>query len=157
MRLVGAHLVDNQLEPRKHSLYGLSSQLHKVPVLSPMCIKESGLYLIIALMELFEGGLDLVSQSQMSNLLKLSKRETREQSVSSFIVRIMELHLNWSDPVTCSIKNRIEENFPNPITDALKIRRHVNLPVRVIGPIEERRFANTSFHVAYVDLEPIRK
>jgi hypothetical protein len=69
----------------------------------------------------------------------------------------MELHLNWSDPVTCSIKNRIEANFPNPVTDALKIRRHVNLPVWVIGPIEERRFANTSFHVAYVDFEPIRE
>jgi hypothetical protein len=69
----------------------------------------------------------------------------------------MELHLNGSDPVTCSIENRIEANFPNPITDALKIHRHVNLPVRVIGPIEERRFANTSFHVAYVDFEPIRE
>jgi hypothetical protein len=115
MRLVGAHLVDNQLEPRKHSLYGLSSQLHKVPVLSPMCIKESGLYLIIALMELFEGGLDLVSQSQMSNLLKLSKRETREQSVSSFVVRIMELHLSWSYPGTRSIEHNIETNHPDVI------------------------------------------
>jgi hypothetical protein len=93
----------------------------------------------------------------MSNSLKLTKRETQEQSISCIAVRIMELHLNWSDPVTCSIKIRIEANFPNPVTDTLKIRRHVNLPVRVIGPIEERRFANTSFHVAYVDLEPIRK
>jgi hypothetical protein len=85
-------------------------------------------------MESLEGRLDLMSRSQMSNSLKLTKRETREQSVSSFVVRIMELHLNWSDPVTCSIKNRIEANFPNPVTDALKIRRHANLPVRVIGP-----------------------
>jgi hypothetical protein len=67
----------------------------------------------------------------------------------------MELHLNWSDLVTCSIEIRIKANFPNPITDALKIRRHVNLPVRVIGPIEEWRFANTLFHVAYMDFEPI--
>jgi hypothetical protein len=93
----------------------------------------------------------------MSNSLKLTKRETREQSVTNFVVRTMELHLNWSDPVTCSIENRIEANFPNPIIDAPKIRRHANLPVRVIGPIEERRFANTSFHVAYVDFEPIRE
>jgi hypothetical protein len=93
----------------------------------------------------------------MSNSLKLTKRETREQSVSSFVVRILELHLNWSDPITCSIEMGIEANFPNPITDALKIRRHANLPVRVIGPIEEQRFANTSFHVAYVDFEPIRE
>jgi hypothetical protein len=93
----------------------------------------------------------------MSNSLKLTKRETREQSVSSFVVRIMELHLNWSDPVTCSIENRIEANFPNPVTNALKIRRHANLLVRVIGPIEERRFANTSLHLAYVDFEPIRE
>jgi hypothetical protein len=69
----------------------------------------------------------------------------------------MELHLNWSDLVTCSIEICIEENFTNPVTDALKIRRHANLPVRVIGLIEERRFANTSFHVVYVDFKPIRE
>jgi hypothetical protein len=113
--------------------------------------------MIVALIESLESRPDLKSHSQMSNSLKLTKRETREQSVSSFVVRIMELHLNWSDPVTCSIENRIEANFPNPVTDALKIRRHANLPVRVIGPIEEKRFANTSFHVAYVDFEPIRE
>jgi hypothetical protein len=69
----------------------------------------------------------------------------------------MELHLNWSDPITCSIEIHIDANFPNPITDALKIRRHVNLPVWVVGHIEEQRLANTSFHVAYVDSEPIRE
>jgi hypothetical protein len=65
--------------------------------------------------------------------------------------------LNWSDPITCSIKIHIEANFPNPVTDALKIRRHANLPVWVIGPIEERSFAKTLFHVTYVDFEPIRE
>ena len=104
-----------------------------------------------------EGRPNIVSRSQMYNSLKLSKRETREQSVSSFVVRIMELHLNWSHPVTCSIEIHIKANFPNPVTDAPKIHRHTNLPVWVIGPIEERRFANTSFHVACVDLEPIRE
>jgi hypothetical protein len=93
----------------------------------------------------------------MSNSLKLTKRETREQSVLSFVVRIMELHLNWSDPVTCSIEIRIKVNLPNSVTDALKIRRHVKLPVWAIGPIEERRFANTLFHVTYVDFETIRE
>jgi hypothetical protein len=99
----------------------------------------------VALMESLEGRLDLMSRSQMSNSLKLTKRETQEQSISSFVVLIMELHLNWSDPVTCSIEIRTEANFPNPVTDALKIRRHANLPVRVIGPIKERGFANTLF------------
>jgi hypothetical protein len=93
----------------------------------------------------------------MSNSLKLTMRETREQSISSFVVRIMELHLNWSDLVTCSVENHIKANFPNSVTDALKIHRHANLPVRVIGPIEEQRFANTSFHVAYVDFKLIRE
>jgi hypothetical protein len=68
--------------------------------------------MIVALMESLEGRPDLMSRSQMSNSLKLTKRETREQSVSSFVVLIMELHLNWSDPVTCSIEIRIEANFP---------------------------------------------
>jgi hypothetical protein len=113
--------------------------------------------MIVALMESHEGRPDLMSRSQMSNSLKLIKRETREQSVLSFVLRIMELHLNWSDPVTCSIEIRIEANFSNPVTHDLKIHRHANLPVRVIGPIKERRFANTSFHVAYVDFEPIRE
>jgi hypothetical protein len=113
--------------------------------------------MIVALMESLEDRPDLMSHSQMSNSLKLTKRETREQSVSSFVVRTMELHLNWSNLVTCSIENHIEANFPNPVTDALKISRRANLPVRVIGPIEEQRFANTSFHVAYVDFEPIRE
>jgi hypothetical protein len=137
MRLVSAHLVDNRLEPRKHSVYGLSIQLHKVLVLSLMCIKESILYLIIALMEFLEGGLDLVSQSQMSNSLKLTKRETREQSVSSFVVRIMELHLNWSYSGTLNIERNIETNHPDMIPNTLKICRHVNHLVQLICPIEE--------------------
>ena len=113
--------------------------------------------MIVALMESLEGRPDLMSHRQMSNSLKLTKRETREQSVSRFVVRIMELHLNWSDLITCSIEIRFKANLPNSVTDALKICRHANLLVRVVGPIEERRFANTSFHVAYVDFEPIRE
>jgi hypothetical protein len=75
-RLVGTHLVHNRLEPRKHSVYGLSSQLDKVLVVLSVLLKESDLNLIIPLMEFVEGGLDLVSRGQMSNSLKLSKRET---------------------------------------------------------------------------------
>jgi hypothetical protein len=75
--LVGAHLVNNRLEPRKHNVYGLSSHLHKVLVLPPISLKQSGLYMIVALMESLEGGPDLVSRSQMFNSLKLSKRDIR--------------------------------------------------------------------------------
>jgi hypothetical protein len=73
----------------KFSVYSLSSQLNKVLVLSPVRLKESGLQMIIALIEFLEGGPDLVSRRQMSNTLKLTQRETREQSVASFVVRIM--------------------------------------------------------------------
>jgi hypothetical protein len=90
--LVGRHLVDNQLEPRKHYINGLSSQLHKVFVLLPVHLKESGLYMIITLMEFLEDGPDLVSHSQMTNTLKLTRREAQEQSIASFVVRNMELH-----------------------------------------------------------------
>jgi hypothetical protein len=58
------------------SVYGLSSQLDKVLILSLVHLKESSLNMIIALMEFLESGLDLVSRKQMSNSLKLSKRET---------------------------------------------------------------------------------
>jgi hypothetical protein len=95
--------------------------------------------MIIALMESLEGRPDLMSRSKISRSLKLTKRE---QTVSSFVVQIIEI--------------RIEANLPNLVTDALKIRRHANLPVRAVGLIEERRFANTLFHVVYVDFEPIR-
>jgi hypothetical protein len=84
--LVGTQLVDNRLEPRKHSVYGLSSQLHKILVLSSIRLKESGLYIIIALMESLEGGPDLMRHSQMSNSLQFIKQETREQSIASFVV-----------------------------------------------------------------------
>jgi hypothetical protein len=83
--------------------------------------------MIVALMKSLEGRSDLMSRRQMSNSLKLTKRETREQSVLSFVVRIMELHLNWSDPITCSIEIFIKENFQNLITDGLKIHIHANL------------------------------
>jgi hypothetical protein len=101
-------------------------------------------------MEYLEGRPDLVSHSQMSNSLKLSKRETREQSVSSFVVRIMELHLNWSDQITCNIKCSIKLDLLGMVPNTFKVWRHVDLPVLVVCPIEQRRFANTSFHVAFV-------
>jgi hypothetical protein len=69
----------------------------------------------------------------------------------------MELHLNCSDPITCSIEIHIKINFSNSVTDALKIHRHANLPVWVVGPIEEQRFTNTSFYVAYLNFAMIRK
>jgi hypothetical protein len=92
--LVGTHLVHDGLEPREHGVDRLSSQLNKVFVLLLVCLKESGLYMIIALMKSLEGGPDLLSRRQMSNSLKFSERETREQSVLSLIVRIMELQQN---------------------------------------------------------------
>jgi hypothetical protein len=89
MCIVCAHLVHNRLESRKHSVYGLSSQLDKVFIISTVHLKESSLNMVIALMESFEGGLDLVGHTQMSNSLKLNKRETREQGILGLVVRTM--------------------------------------------------------------------
>ena len=61
LHLVSARLVDNRLEPRKHSVYGLSSQLNKVLILSPVRLKQSSFYMIIALMKYLKGGPNLVS------------------------------------------------------------------------------------------------
>jgi hypothetical protein len=72
------------------------------------------------LLEFLEGGPDLVSRRQMSDSLKLTQLEAREQSVASFIVRIMKLHLNWSDSFTCSIERNNEPNFPNSIPNNLE-------------------------------------
>jgi hypothetical protein len=155
--LIGTHLVDNRMKPTKHRINGLSSQLHKILVLSLVCLKESGLHMITALMESLEGGLDIMSHSQMSNSLKLSQRETREQSVPSFVVRIMELQLNRSDPSTLSIESSIKANLPNSTPNTLKKHRHANLLVWVVCPIEERWLPNTTFHVAFVDFELIRE
>ena len=126
--------------------------MDKLLVLSLVCLKQSGIYMIIALMEFLEGGPDMVSRSQMSNLLKFSKQETREQSVSSFVVRIMKLHLNRSDPST----RNIETNLLDAITNTLKIYRHADILVWVVRPIIERRFANTLFHVTFLDFRQIR-
>jgi hypothetical protein len=42
--------------------------------------------MIIALIKLLKSGPDLVSRRQVTNPLKLSKREAREQSVSGLVV-----------------------------------------------------------------------
>jgi hypothetical protein len=68
-----------------------------------------------------------MSRSQMSNSLKLSKQETREQHFLSFVIRIMELHLNWSDPITHNIEHSIEIDLANAVPNTLKICRHVDL------------------------------
>jgi hypothetical protein len=68
----------------------------------------------------------------------------------------MEFHINWSDPSTRSVESSIEADFLDTVPNTLKICRHVDLPVRVVRPIEEQWLANTMFHVAFVDLEPVR-
>jgi hypothetical protein len=119
--LVGTHLVHDGLEPREHGVDHLSSQLNQILVLSSVRLKQSGLYMIISLMESLEVGSDLMSRSQIYNSLKLSKREIRGQSISCFVVRIMELHLNRSDPSTHNIERNIEIDPLDAIPNTLKI------------------------------------
>jgi hypothetical protein len=88
--LVGTHLVHDGLQSTEHDINCLSSQLNKILVLSPVRLKESSFHMVIALMEFLEGGADLVSRSQMSNSLKLTQREARQQSIVNFVVRIMK-------------------------------------------------------------------
>jgi hypothetical protein len=52
--------------------------------------------------------------------------------------------------------NAINANFLETILNTLKIRRHADLLVWVVSPIKEQSLANTSFHVAFNDLKPIR-
>jgi hypothetical protein len=124
--------------------------------LSPICLKQSDIYMIIALMKSLKGGPDLMSRSQMSSSLKLSKRGTQEQHVLSLVVQILELQLNKSDRRTIGIECSLETNLPNPIPNTLKKHIHDNLLVWVVCPIKERRLANTSFHVSSMDFRPIR-
>jgi hypothetical protein len=76
LRLFCAHLVHHQLEPKEHSVDGLSSKMYKVLVLS-VGLKEPSFHMIITLMEFLHGRPDLVSCTQMYNPPKLRKRETR--------------------------------------------------------------------------------
>jgi hypothetical protein len=92
----------------------------------------------------------------MTNSLKLNKRETQEQSIESFVVRIMELNLNWSDLITCSIKHSVETNILDAVPNTLKISRHADLLIWVVRPIEERWLANTMFHVTFMDFISIK-
>jgi hypothetical protein len=69
----------------------------------------------------------------------------------------MELHLNWSDLFTCGIEHNIEANLQNFVPYTLKICRHVDLLVWVVCPIKEWWLANTTFHVIFMDFEPIRE
>jgi hypothetical protein len=56
--LVGTHPVHDVLEPKEHGVDHLFSQLNKVLVLSSVRLKESGIYMVIALMASLEGGPD---------------------------------------------------------------------------------------------------
>jgi hypothetical protein len=117
--LVGTHPDDNRLKPRKHRINGLSSQLHKILVPSPVRHKESGLYKIVAFMESLKGGPDLVSRSKVSNSLKLNQREAREQCVLSFVIRIIELQL--SDLSTHGIERSVKTDLPDAVSNTPKI------------------------------------
>jgi hypothetical protein len=92
----------------------------------------------------------------MSNSLKLSKWEAREQTAVSFVVRIMELHLNRSDSSIRSVESSIEADFPDVVPNTLKIYWHADLLVRVVRPIEEWWLTSPTFHVAFMDFNPIR-
>jgi hypothetical protein len=64
----------------------------------------------------------------------------------------MKLHLNQSDLST----RNIDTNLLNVIPNTLKIYRHADILVWVVSPIVERRFANTLFHVTFLDFRSIR-
>jgi hypothetical protein len=99
---------------------GLSSQLNKVLIFSPVHLKVSSFYMIVTLMEFLQGRLDLASCTQMSNLLKLNKRETGEQSVLSLVARIMELYLRRRDLSTLDLRTSIKINLSYSVTDFLR-------------------------------------
>jgi hypothetical protein len=86
-------------------------------------------------MESLKGGLDLVSRSKVSNSLKLSQGEAREQCVLSFVIRIIELQL--SDLSTRDIERSVKTDLPDAVSNTPKICRHADLSVQVVCPIEE--------------------
>jgi hypothetical protein len=95
-----------------------------------------------------------VSRRKVSNSLKLSQGEAREQCVLSFVIRIIELQL--SDLSTRDIERGVKTDLPDVVSNTPKICRHADLLVQVVCPIEEQWLASTMFHVAFVDFEPIR-
>jgi hypothetical protein len=50
--------------------------------------------MIVTLMKFFQGTLDLMSHTQMSNSFKFRERKVREQSVLGLVVRVIVLHKN---------------------------------------------------------------
>jgi hypothetical protein len=63
----------------------------------------------------------------------------------------MELHLNRTSPSTRSIEHNIKTNLLDMVPNTFKIYLHADLLVQVVCLIKEQRFANTLFHVAFVD------
>jgi hypothetical protein len=93
----------------------------------------------------------------MSDSLKLTRERHENKALRVLLFESWNSTLNWSDSFTCSIECNNKENLPNFVPDTLKISQHVDLPVWVVCPIEERWLPNTTFHVAFVDFEPIRE
>jgi hypothetical protein len=108
------HLFHNRLKPRKHRINGLSSQLNQY-VSKSLVFNDHCPY------EIPRGWTRSREHSKVSNSLKLSQRDAREQSVSSFVVRIMELQMNRSDPSTRSIERNIETDLLDVVPNTLRI------------------------------------
>jgi hypothetical protein len=67
------------MEPRKHGVEGLFSQLHKVLILLSVGLKESGFHVVGALLKFLQGSPDLMSHIQCLTLSN-SKSERQENN-----------------------------------------------------------------------------
>jgi hypothetical protein len=93
LRLVCPHLIHDRLEPRKHGIDRLSSQLRKVLVLISVHLKELGLNLGSPLMIPFKGLLDLSSHMEVTNMIKLRVQKARKDSNTGLAICIMLVNL----------------------------------------------------------------
>ena len=120
-------------------------------------LKESSLDLGSPLMIPFKGLPDLSSRTEVTNMIKLGKRQTRKESITGLAIGIVLVNLLLTNLSSKHIVIWILTNLLDPQVYALEVRRHADLPIRVVYSIKERRLAGTTpLHVDFEDHRPIK-
>ena len=100
--------------------------------------------------------LDLSSHREVRNTIKLSGRETRENSIMSPAIGVVLINLHLTNTRSKNLVDGILTNLPDMPIQTLEIRRHTDLPIGIVCTIEVQRLAGTTLYVAIADHELIK-
>ena len=99
---------------------------------------------------------DLSSCREVRNMIKLSGRKTRENSITSPAICVVSINLLLTNTRSKNLVVGILTNLLDTPIQTLEICRHADLTISIVCTIEVRWLAGTALHVAFVDHGPIK-